>query len=464
MSDQPWQGDACSLVDAYRKGERSPTEELEATIAAIDRSELNAFSHLDLDRARDTASQADAEQPFGGVPIAIKELDPVAGWPATEASLVFADRRWDYTNTQTERLRSAGAVLVGQTTASEFGGLNISISKLHGITRNPWNLDHTTGGSSAGSSAAVAGGLVPIASGGDGGGSIRIPAGFCGLLGMKGTYGRIPKGPHTSVGPLTVLMGCMARSARDVARWYDVCAGYDPHDPYSLPKVDGWERGLGRHTRDLRGRTAVIAPNLGRAIVRPEVEALIREQGELLAKDAGLELKDYPVDLPDVGTEWVLSNMITLRHELGERWPGCKEDLTPAIGFGILMAEQTYNLDIASNAEAARQRLNEAMADTLDNVDFIIAASNPDVAFGADVHLNVKVGDLTVGAENNGVLTIPANVTGVPAVSIPAGTVDGLPVGLQVITRHHDDALLLDLALMAERERPWPLVAPGSPR
>jgi Asp-tRNA(Asn)/Glu-tRNA(Gln) amidotransferase A subunit family amidase len=464
MPDQPWQGDACSLVDAFRAGERSPSEELEASIAAIDASQLNAFSYLDVARARESARTADVGKPFGGVATAIKELDAVEGWPATEASLAFADRRWDFTNTQTERLRDAGAVLIGQTTASEFGGLNISISKLHGITRNPWNLEKTTGGSSAGSSAAVAGGLVPIATGGDGGGSIRIPAGFCGLFGMKGTFGRIPKGPHTSIGPLTVLMGCMARSVRDAARWYDVCAGYDAHDPYSLPKVPGWEAGLGHRGEALRGRTAVIAPNLGRAILRPEVEALIQQQGELLAKDAGLELKDIPVEMPDVGTEWVLSNMITLRQELGDRWPACKDDLTAAIGFGITMAETTYNLDIAASAEGARQRLNERMADIFDRVDFIIAATNPDVAFGADVHLNTKVGDLTVGAENNGVLTIPANVTGVPAVSIPAGTVDGLPVGLQIITRHHDDALLFELASIAERERPWPLVAPGSPR
>ena len=148
---------------------------------------------------------------------------------------------------------------VGQTTASEFGGLNVSVTRLHGVTHNPWQHGRTAGGSSGGSAAAVAGGLVPIATGGDGGGSIRIPAGFNGLVGMKGTAGRIPRGPRTEIAPLTVVIGCLARSVRDVARWYDVCAGYDSRDPYSLPRIDGWERDLGTH--DLAGKTAVIAPD-----------------------------------------------------------------------------------------------------------------------------------------------------------------------------------------------------------
>jgi len=127
--------------------------------------------------------------------MAIKELESVAGWPSTEASLVYRDRVANYDSTQVTRLRAAGAVLAAQTTASEFGGINCTSTKLHGTTRNPWNLERTPGGSSGGSAAAVAGGLFPIASGGDGGGSIRIPAGFTGLFGLKSTFGRIPRGP-----------------------------------------------------------------------------------------------------------------------------------------------------------------------------------------------------------------------------------------------------------------------------
>ena len=240
-SDMPWLGDTCGLVEAFRTGERTPTEELEAVLGAIERQRLAAVPFLDEEGARAAAAAADVGLPFGGVPIGIKELELVEGWPATEASLVLADKVAGHTSTQVERLEAAGAVKVGQTTASEFGGLNVSVSRLHGVTHNPWQQGRTAGGSSAGSAAAVAGGLLPIASGGDGGGSIRIPAGFCGLVGMKGTAGRIPRGPRTPIAPLTVVLGCLARSVRDVARWYDVCAGHDSRDPYSLPEVDGWE-------------------------------------------------------------------------------------------------------------------------------------------------------------------------------------------------------------------------------
>ncbi len=128
-------------------------------------------------------------------------------------------------------------MLVGQTTASEFGGINLTYTRLHGATSNPYDLERSPGGSSGGSAASVAGGVFPICTGGDGGGSIRIPAGFTGLFGLKATFGRIPKGPHTEIEPLTAVIGCLSRSVRDTARWFDVCNGYDEYDPFSLPRV-----------------------------------------------------------------------------------------------------------------------------------------------------------------------------------------------------------------------------------
>jgi aspartyl-tRNA(Asn)/glutamyl-tRNA(Gln) amidotransferase subunit A len=461
METTPWLDDACSLVDAFRSGDRSPVEELDACLTAIDASELNAFCHLDVDAARAAAAGADVQLPFGGLPVAVKELEPVNGWPYTEASLVFADRVADHDSTQIERLRAGGANLFGQTTASEFGGLNVSVTKLHGVTRNPWDKTRTTGGSSAGSAAAVAGGLVPIASGGDGGGSIRIPAGFNGLFGMKGTAGRIPRGPQVLIGPLTVVVGCLARSVRDAARWYDVCNGFDARDPYSLPRIEGWERDLGTH--DLNGKRAVIAPNLGSAIVNPAVEEAVREAGEALAKDAGLQIVDIPVKMPGLGLEWAIANLATLLVDLGDKWPACKDELSIEIAFGLEMAMGMMNLEMAATSERNRRAANETMADVFDQVDFVICATNPDIAYPAEVTLNTMVGDVSVGPENNGALTIPANICGNPACSIPAGTVDGLPVGLQIIGRHHEDALLLDLARIVEQERPWPLVAPKAP-
>jgi Asp-tRNA(Asn)/Glu-tRNA(Gln) amidotransferase A subunit family amidase len=459
--ETPWLGDACSLVDAFRRGERSPADELEAVLAAIDGSQLNAFSYVATEEARDRASRADVRLPFGGVPIGVKELDRVEGWPATDASLVFKDRISSYSMTYIDRLDIAGAVRAGLTTASEFGGLNVSVTRLNGVTANPWDLGATAGGSSGGSAAAVAGGIVPLATGGDGGGSIRIPAGFCGLVGLKTTAGRIPRGPNAGIYPLTSVLGCLARSVRDTARFLDVAAGYSTHDPYSLPAVDGWERRLG--SRRLRGR-ATIAPTLGAAIVADDVQVLVEEAGAALARAAGLELVDVPVRLPNMTVEWAMAGQVRLLSELGDRWPACVDDLTPEIAFGLRLGEQVWSLEMAERFERVRTEMNEAMAAIFDEVDVVISATNPDVAFPAEVGLNVTVDGRAAGPENNGALTIPANIVGNPAISIPSGEVRGLPVGVQVIGRHHEEALLLDLALIAERERPWPLVAPGAPR
>jgi aspartyl-tRNA(Asn)/glutamyl-tRNA(Gln) amidotransferase subunit A len=466
-SSSPWLDDACSLVDAFRAGTISPTEALEGSVAAIEASGLNAFCHLDLDAARERAATADVSLPFGGVPMGIKELEQVDGWPYTEASLVFADRMGTFDTTQVTRLRGAGAVLVGQTTASEFGGVNCTTTKLHGTTGNPWQLDRTPGGSSGGSAAAVAGGLVPIASGGDGGGSIRIPASFTGLFGLKSTFGRIPKGPAAHQPPLTVTVGCVSRSVRDTARWFDVCNGFDSRDTLSLPRVDGWEAGL--DSFDLAGKRAVISVDLGAAIVEPRVAALVIEAAEQLIAAARLTRVDVVVALPQGGIEWAMSNLVGLAGTLGDRWPDCRDDLTPEIQIGMDIAGPTFNLASAGVGEMFRIEVNEAMADIFDQADFVFASVNPDVAFNAAGPLPMTVGGVDLMTEygfekavgNNGALTIPANLTGNPAVAIPVGTVDGLPVGLQVIGKHHEEQLLLDLARVAERERPWPLVAPG---
>jgi Asp-tRNA(Asn)/Glu-tRNA(Gln) amidotransferase A subunit family amidase len=461
MTDVPWQGDACSLVDAFRAGERSPVEELDATLAAIERSELNAFSFVDAEAARSVAAHADVNAPFGGLPVGVKELDSVARWPKTEASVPLKDRVATRDSELVTRLRATGAVLTGLTTSSEFGGVNFTRTNLNGVTRNPWRLAHTPGGSTGGGASAVAGGLVTLGTGGDGGGSIRIPAGFTGLFGLKCTYGRIPKGPDMCVGSLTAVLGCVSRSVRDTARFVDATNGFDHRDPYSLTRVDGWETGLG--TRDLRGKRAVIAPDLGIAVVHPELAEMVVAHGEALARDAGLELVDVPVKLPELGYEWALSGLSEVLAILGDRYPDCEPDLTLEIGFGLKIATEVYNLEARARIENRRTAMNEAMADLFDEVDFVITATNPDIAFAAEGPLPTTVGDQPAELGNNGALTIPANVFGSPAVSIPIGTSRGLPVGLQVLGRHHEEPLLLDLALTAERERPWPLVAPAAP-
>jgi aspartyl-tRNA(Asn)/glutamyl-tRNA(Gln) amidotransferase subunit A len=502
MTDAPWRGDACSLVDAFRAGERTPTEELAASLAAIEASDLNCFCYLDPDRSMARAEQADVSLPFGGVPTGIKQLDPVAGWPFTEASLVYANRVASHTSHQTQRLLERGGIVpVGQTTASEFGGLNVSVTKINGVTHNPWRRGRSVGGSSGGSAAAVVGGLVSLASGGDGGGSIRIPAGYTGLLGMKGTYGRIPRGPHAYMRPNTVVLGNLARSVRDAARYYDVCAGAHPYDPTSLPTHGEWEARLG--TSDLRRLRVAVVPDLGGAALEPGVEELIRAEASALIADHAMVEVDLKVELPNLAAQWMMGNLATLLADLGDQWPRCSRQLTDEIAVGLHIAEAFYNLRSAAAAEELRIQANEAMAEAFSQVDLIIAATNPGPAFPADAHTSAPqpplverafsdgapryllrglLGGLRLAAGaapklpsavlaravtrfpdlvKMGALTIVSNLYGNPAVSIPAGTVDGLPVGMQVLGAHHRDALLFDVALAVERERPWPLVAPG---
>jgi aspartyl-tRNA(Asn)/glutamyl-tRNA(Gln) amidotransferase subunit A len=464
MVDEPWTGDACSLVDAFRAGERSPTEELEATFAAIEASPLNAFSHVDREHASIAAGVADVSLPFGGVPIAVKELDTVAGWPHTAASVPLADRIATATSEMVRRARDlGGAVLAGQTTASEFGGVNLTRTVLHGTTHNPWDLTRTPGGSSGGSAAAVAGGIVTLATAGDGGGSIRIPAGFCGLVGLKATFGRIPRSPDATYGNLTVTVGCLSRSVRDTARWFDVCNGHDPRDPLSLPRVDGYERGLGTHVDALRGQRVAVVADWGGAVVAPVMwELLEAAAGELIADAELVRVDGVDAGLPRMGRVWSLSGMIAIEAELGDRWPACAADLTPEMRDGLQAAAGTYNSASRALIEQRRMEVNEAMArifDPVDGVDIVITASNPDVAFAADGPLPDTFGGVRGGRGNNGKLTFPANLHGNPAISIPAGTLDGLPIGLQVLGRHYAEPLLLDLALVVERNRPWPLTA-----
>ena len=431
---------------------------------AVGRSSLNAFSFLDADGARERAARADTSLPFGGVPIGVKELDAVAGWPDTEACTVFASRRAAHTSVMVDRaVRRGGANPVGLCTASEFGGVNVTRTVLNGATHNPWRAGTTPGGSSGGSAAAVAGGLVALATGGDGGGSIRIPAGFTGLVGLKATFGRIPRAPKVQLGNLTVATGVMARSVRDVARWFDACNGRDDRDPFSLPRTEGWERGLGTLGDALRGRRVALAPGWGGAVVAPRMWDALEDAARRLARATGMSIVAADTSLPRMGAAWSVSGMLEIRAQLGGAWPACAADLTPEIRFGLEATEGAYGPEARARIEARRMELNERMAEVFSEVDFVVAASNPDVAFAAEGPLPSTFGGIEAGAGNNGRLTFPANLYGNPAISLPAGLLDGLPIGLQINARHHHEPLLLELGAAMAREMPWPLVAPGSP-
>ena len=463
MTNTPWLGDACSLVEEFRAGRRSPREEMQATLEAVKNSKLNAVSFVDEEGALERASRADISLPFGGIPMGVKELDNVTGWPATEASVPFADRKATYTGTMVTRLiERGGATHFGLTTASEFGGVNVTRTVLNGVTRNPWNLERTPGGSSGGGAAGVAGGLFALGTGGDGGGSIRIPAGFNGLVGLKSTYGRIPRGPHAEYGNLTVTIGGMTRSVRDTARWFDICNGHDTTDPLSLPKVSGWEAGLG--STPVAGLRVAIVPDWGGAVVSPAMWNVLLEAADHLVASAKLRRIDgVDTALPRMGAAWSISGMIEIASALGDMWPACADDLTPEMRMGLQLTEGRYNASERAKIEARRTALNMRMAEIFQQVDLVITASNPDVAFIAEGPLPNTFGGVKAGAGNNGLLTFPCNLHGNPGISVPAGTVDGLPVGLQIIGPHFSEQVLLELAHVLERERPWPLTAPSAP-
>ena len=254
--------DAWVLADAIRAGEQRAADVLDAHLERVQALNpmLNAVWFLDVDAAHVQAQAIDARVaagddpgPLAGVPMAVKELAQVAGWPDTDASLVYRDRIADADCTEVARLRAAGAVLVGLTTASEFGAVSYTNTPLHGVTRNPWDPSRTPGGSSGGSSAAVAAGLFPACTGSDGGGSIRIPASYCGLPGMKSTYGRTGAGPGPGSFSMTSVSGPVVRSVRDAARYLDVIAGPTLTDRGSLARPAGsLEDAIGEWRRTCR--------------------------------------------------------------------------------------------------------------------------------------------------------------------------------------------------------------------
>jgi len=464
MTDKPWQGDMVSLVEAFRCGERHPREELLATFDAVERSSLNAVCHVDKEAALAAADAADVSLPLGGVPLGVKELLAVGGWPDTEASLALADRVSSVDSIVVSRLRRAGAIPAVQTTSSEFGGVNQATTKIHGASRNPWGLDRTPGGSSGGSAGGVAGGLFTIATGSDGGGSIRIPAGFCGLVGLKPTYGRLPKGPGASLGNITSVEGCLSRSIRDTARYLDATNGAHARDPLSLPRLEGFEAGLGRHRKDLGSLRVAVVVDHGTAVVAPETEELVLAAAEQLVAEAAMDRVDINLRLPSVMGAWSITGSVGLRKELGDRWPECADLLTPMMRSGLKMAEQRVDLETMVMAETRRTELNEAMADMFEQADILITATNPSAAFAAEGRLPSTFGGREATAANNGALTTPSNIYGNPAISLPVGVAsDGLPVGMQVIAPHHQESLLLDLGLLWEATHSWPLTAALAP-
>jgi aspartyl-tRNA(Asn)/glutamyl-tRNA(Gln) amidotransferase subunit A len=467
-----YERDACDLADAVRRGELRAADALDAHLQRVERydGELNAFCFLDTDAARRRADEIDAmvragQDPgrFAGVPMGVKELAQVEGWPDTHGSKLYEHQRAAHDGTEIARLRAEGAVLVGLTTAPEFGSTNWTRTYLHGVTRNPWQPELTPGGSSGGSAAAVAAGMMPICTGGDGGGSIRIPSSYSGLFGFKVSFGRIgDAGPFDD--SLTAVPGPMARSVRDAARYVDVTAGPTVVDPTSLPTPPTPYEDLlrsGSAVAQLRGKRAAWSATLGYAVCDPEVEKVSHEAALALCEDAGIELIDVEVRIPNPGRAWGILSALSMAALHLEDSRGRLDDVTPAPRAGLQMIER-LSADDMIRAIRRRQDVMAAIAAAFEQVDFLLTPTTATPAFAAEGPPPLEIAGQRVSGMGSVPFTAPFNISGQPAVSIPAGlTADGLPIGLQVVTRRHDEPLVLAAGLVAETNRPWPKLAPA---
>jgi aspartyl-tRNA(Asn)/glutamyl-tRNA(Gln) amidotransferase subunit A len=441
---------------------------LAAIAAGNDR--LGAFVHVDEGLARKAAEAVDAAVdagrdpgPFAGVPIGVKDLEDCAGMPTTQGSLLYAGRGpVDADSLHLARLRAAGAVPVGKTAAPEFGTLNFTKTKVFGVARNPWDPELTPGGSSGGSAAAVAAGLVPMATASDGGGSTRIPASFCGLVGFKASYGRIPHPAPT--GSETSVVGVLTTTVADSARHLDVAAGPDDRDRFSLPQpLVGYESAI--ETLPLDGLRARWSPDLGFARCDPEVREVAETAARALAEAAGLAIDDEPVSLTDPVRAWLGAGALDLWLDLEPgMWPGVAGDLTR---YSRSVLEQTEDYPVRKFADAVRRRQQLVLdaARLFDDVDVVMTPTTAVPAFPAEgPPPEVIDGEPAhpLGASATP-FTMLANLCWNPAVSVPAGrTAAGLPVGLQVMARRHHDEIPLRLARIWEQARPWPRRAPAA--
>lgn len=471
-----WERDAWELADEVRAGRQSAVELVEVCLERIAarNPELNAVCHLDADGARTHAASIDRivagggdPGPFAGIPIGVKELAQAKGFPDTHASLVYRDEIAREDCPEVARLRASGAVIVGLTTAPEFGIPSYTASRLHGVTRNPWNPERTPGGSSGGSAAAVAAGLLPACTGSDGGGSIRIPSSYSGLPGMKSTFGRIPSGGEDDPFDtgLTSVSGPIVRSVRDAARYVDVTGGPSLTDPTSLPKAEPYEPLVAdaERARDaLRGRKVGFTTTLGYADTDRAVAAVVQEAAEALVDAAGLELVDVDMAFPRPGRAW---GVLSAPNLAAWRLDRCTEQIEELDLLARSSVEGMPHLRARHLGAAVRRRheLLVASGRVFEEVDLLLTPTTPTTAYVAEGTLHGEVNGRDVDLMYlSAPFTAPFNMTGQPGMSIPAGLVDGMPCGLQVVARRLEDELCFAAGAVLEAVRPWPKLAPGS--
>ncbi len=452
---------AIEIATSVRAGERKAVEVLDECLAAVaaGNDALNAFVHLDEEQARTAAAavdevvaRGDDPGPFAGVPFGVKDLDGCAGMPTSHGSLVYKGRGPVAADSiHVARLRAAGGIPIGKTAAPEFGTLNFTKTKAWGITRNPWDPARTPGGSSGGSAAAVAAGLVPVATASDGGGSTRIPAGFSGLVGLKPSHGRIPHpGPS---GSQTAVHGMLTTTVADSARHLDVTAGPHDDDRLSLP-ASGVRYEDVIETLPVAGLRARWSVDLGFVEeVDADVARVAEAAASALVAAAGLELDGKDVVLTDPVRTWLSGGALDLWFSIDEdMWPAVADDLT-RWSRDSLDQTQDYPLPKYARAVRRREQLTLDAARLFGEVDVLLTPTTAVPAFAAE------------GPPPGGAMATPftmlANLCWNPSISVPAGlTQDGLPVGLQITVPRHRDDLALRLARILEQAQPWPRLAP----
>ncbi len=440
----------CELVGRFRRREASPVEATRAALARIEKSNTryNAFCLLDGERAMRDARASEARWLKGkpqsyidGVPTTVKDIILTKDWPTLRGSrTVEAAQDWSEDAPAVARLREAGAVLLGKTTTPEFGWKAVCDSPLTGTTRNPWDDRKTSGGSSGGAAVAAALQMGCLHLGTDGGGSIRIPAAFTGVFGIKPTFGLVPAYPLSPFGTIAHL-GPLTVSVEDAARMLTVMAGPDDRDWYSQPyRACDFAIGLAQGVRGLR---MALSTNLGYANVDPEISALVEEAaGKLAEAGAIVERRDPPFSDPAeiFKAHWFVG-AAQLRSSIPrERWPL----LDP--GFDrIAAAGEAIGLMDYARRVSERAQLGLAMARFHREFDVLLTPSLPLTAFDVG-HLAPPGTEQTDWAHWTP-FSFPFNLTQQPAASIPCGfTAAGLPVGLQIVAAKYQESLVLRVA------------------
>jgi aspartyl-tRNA(Asn)/glutamyl-tRNA(Gln) amidotransferase subunit A len=454
---------AVELAEEVRAARRPAREAVAEALGRIERSDgaLGAFVHVDaegaLARAREidaTVARGEDPGPLAGVPLAVKELHAVAGWPYAMGSVLHAGRVADHTSTMVARAIAAGAVPVGLTASPEFGRASFTASVLHGVTRNPHAPELTPGGSSGGSAAAVASGMVPLGTGTDGAGSLRIPASYCGLVGFKGTYGRVPRGPRHRGTAENDHYGVLTRTVRDTARFLDCVCGTDEYDRASLPAPTApFETSL--DGVDLRGLRVAWSPDLGYAPCDPEVAAVVEDAARAFIAGTGARRVPADLTLESCGAAFRTLSVPDVHAELRDAPADRLDSVHPTVRrYGD--AARTLDADALVDAHEARARLVAALAEGFARFDLLLTPATQAPAFPAEGPMPAEIAGRPVDHWGALAVTFPFNLSGHPAISVPAGRAGGTPTGLQMVARRHEDLVALAAAAAYERLRPWP--------